>query len=1276
MFVGADGGREWGSFTLPFTNNKARGRNLLRQFVEQSRAGMILQYTGKARLWPLEVGDRVAVTSGRFGLVADTFRVLDWSWSPGQPVALTLQRDIAASYDDADASTADPAPATRLPNPGLVDTPSELAAASGTAQLLKMADGTIIPRVLLSWTAPKTIYMSDPSARTLVSWRRAAEATWTEFPLAGNTTETCIDGVRDRDVIIIRVQHLNSFGVGSAWVAIAHSVIGKTAPPTSPTALAVMETAAAVRRYTVTHAQDVDHGGYIVRFSSTLTATFDQMTQVCARWDGDSLISEASSPLDGAYRFGVAAFDTTGNLSSAAAYVTATLSGLAALGDAADAAAAAAAAASAAAAAASAAQTIASSALTRANAANTALASIASDSILSPSEKPDVVQDYTVLTAEQSGIDGQAGVYGITTERAAYNAAITALTSYLGSLPGWNTIPGGDVAIVGTDFRAKFAAVYAARQTLLNKISDVAKSLADAAQATGSAAATAAAAAQTAASAAQNSATVALTRANTANAALASIASDSVLSPSEKPEVVQDYTVLTAEQPGIDGQAGVYGITTERAAYNTSIADLTTYLGTLPGWNTLPGVDVAIVGVDFRAKFAAVYAARQTLLNKISAVAKSLADAAQGSATGAQAAANAARTAATTAQDLANTALGQLQAIASDGILSRGEKASTIVDWTELWNSRQGIIDSAAAYGIASAAFTGALTALANHLTALSPGWSDTSQDTAIIPATWRALWDAAYQSRTTLLNAIAARAKSLADAAQGSANGAQAAASAAQTAANAARTAALAAQDLANTALGQLQAIASDGILSRGEKAQVIIDWSELWNGQIGIVTTANSLSIVSERDAYTGAVVALSQYLLSLSPGWSDTSQDTVIIPAIWRSNWDFAYQKRQTLLNRIAVVSSQRADWLSVGNRPENVAALVGGEDINNAKLGQASNLINCQTEFAENTTAGWDMAGWIAGQNPIYLGAELARDATGAWCPIGGNALTVAQGARVTGDDAAIFGVALTSKLIPIEPGIRYCASAFVAAHRCFAALHLEFKTAVGGNTGGGASATTTEVGGGKSLSGWQRLSVFATAPADAVAVRLLFAKRNTWAGQSNSFGWMTRPMIELAGAAQTVPSAYSPSAATSHAQLGVINTGDIAPGAATEVRQVNAPGPVLCGSLSGANKLVISLPAFTPTESGKVIVTASFDAATTLGSGNTWTTWFEVVNAGGGYMTLNDNAIGVDRQRYHCSSTFDAVAGQAIYLSLNGGYNALQASTTFWNVELRAELIKR
>ena len=108
--------------------------------------------------------------------------------------------------------------------------------------------------------------------------------------------------------------------------------------------------------------------------------------------------------------------------------------------------------------------------------ANASLAEIASDAILTPGEKPIVILDRDNIINEQAGIDAGAAALGITTEKATYDASVTALTGYLATLsvPSlWYDL-NGNTAIDGAAFRAKFADVYAARQVLLNKIALVA----------------------------------------------------------------------------------------------------------------------------------------------------------------------------------------------------------------------------------------------------------------------------------------------------------------------------------------------------------------------------------------------------------------------------------------------------------------------------------------------------------------------------------------------------------------------------------------------------------------------------------------------------------------------------------------------------------------------------------------------------------------------------------------------------------------------------------
>ena len=111
----------------------------------------------------------------------------------------------------------------------------------------------------------------------------------------------------------------------------------------------------------------------------------------------------------------------------------------------------------------------------------TALTNIASDNVLSQGEKPDIISRNAVIIGEQAGIDAQATAYGITTEKTAYDAAVTALTAYLATLTtpvAWNNLTGNTI-IVGTTFWGKFNDVYTTRTALLNAITAKAKAIAN-----------------------------------------------------------------------------------------------------------------------------------------------------------------------------------------------------------------------------------------------------------------------------------------------------------------------------------------------------------------------------------------------------------------------------------------------------------------------------------------------------------------------------------------------------------------------------------------------------------------------------------------------------------------------------------------------------------------------------------------------------------------------------------------------------------------------------
>lgn len=149
---------------------------------------------------------------------------------------------------------------------------------------------------------------------------------------------------------------------------------------------------------------------------------------------------------------------------------------------------------------------------------------ILDDNTLTPDKKPVWIFMYSFLTGEQSSLDSEATTYGITTEKTAYDNAVSALTTYLGTLTtpvAWNDVS-GNTAITGTTLRSKFNDVLVKKQALLNKMHDTARSLANTAQSTAttansnaSTALTNAATAQSTANTANTNATAAQSTANT-----------------------------------------------------------------------------------------------------------------------------------------------------------------------------------------------------------------------------------------------------------------------------------------------------------------------------------------------------------------------------------------------------------------------------------------------------------------------------------------------------------------------------------------------------------------------------------------------------------------------------------------------------------------------------------------------------------------------------------------------------------------------------------------
>lgn len=281
----------------------------------------------------------------------------------------------------------------------------------------------------------------------------------------------------------------------------------------------------------------------------------------------------------------------------------------------------------------------------------------------------------------------------------------------------------------------------------------------------------------------------------------------------------------------------------------------------------------------------------------------------------------------------ANNALSQLTDIASDSKFTPNEKVYVRKEWEAIASEKILNDSQADLFGITTEKTTYGTNFqnLANYLnngTTWSSGipvWindSNLNTTTTIDGPTFRTKFKEYYDARTALLNAIAAKAKTLADNAQSTANSAQTAATNAQNTANTALT-------NANNALTQLTNIASDNILSPIEKQAVKREWDDIVNEKQKILDQAYPYYDVSTT-AYTNAYDALNTYI---TPLLSNLNTDSTIDGPTFRSKFNTYYLERQNLLNAIAEQSRRVAknggnflDWqqLQLCNYPITSAA----------------------------------------------------------------------------------------------------------------------------------------------------------------------------------------------------------------------------------------------------------------------------------------------------------------------------------------------------------------
>lgn len=104
----------------------------------------------------------------------------------------------------------------------------------------------------------------------------------------------------------------------------------------------------------------------------------------------------------------------------------------------------------------------------------------------------------------------------------------------------------------------------------------------------------------------------------------------------------------------------------------------------------------------------------------------------------------------------------ELNNIASDSVLSKGEKSAVIKEWETIEAEDQSLIDAAAVVGVSSVTYATAKAVLSSYLVSIN--YSDTTTDTAITNTEFRAKFADYYAAKTALMKAISDAASAMAN--------------------------------------------------------------------------------------------------------------------------------------------------------------------------------------------------------------------------------------------------------------------------------------------------------------------------------------------------------------------------------------------------------------------------------------------------------------------------------------------------------------------------------
>lgn len=270
----------------------------------------------------VKVGQNATVNIPEIGLSNEVMRCVGWKLDFEQSCCyLTMKSTSAAIFDpDATFKRDDALPSTSLPNPFFVPTVSGLTLASGTAHLFIQSDGTIVPRMLASWSAATDQGVIDGGAVDVRYGNLNTDpAAWSVVSVPGSDTQVYLEGVEDMRYYGVMVRFRNKLVAGQ-WTKVSlHQVLGKSQPPAAVAGLAANRVLGALV-LTRTPTTEPDWDNTIYEYSTNGGASWNLIPAVADRSG-----ATWTAPVTGALKIRARDVDTSGNLGALSSVIDVTV---------------------------------------------------------------------------------------------------------------------------------------------------------------------------------------------------------------------------------------------------------------------------------------------------------------------------------------------------------------------------------------------------------------------------------------------------------------------------------------------------------------------------------------------------------------------------------------------------------------------------------------------------------------------------------------------------------------------------------------------------------------------------------------------------------------------------------------------------------------------------------------------------------------------------------------------------------------------------------------